>query len=344
MTGMLGVAVVGVGYWGPKLVRNFLAVPDVELRWVCDFRAGRRQYVAERFPGVPVTETLDRVLRDSAVHAVALATPVSTHAELACAALQAGKHVLVEKPLAGSVRECDRIIAAAAAAGRRVAVGHLFVYHPAVQRMRAGIEDGAIGTLCYVETARVNLGPPASEVNVLWDLLAHDLSISLHLIDSEPVAVTACGRAFLHPTLVDAAFVHVRFADGRLTQHHVSWLSPAKVRRVFVAGTAGSYRFDDTLPDAAKLRFVDQGLDTRRGGGGDAAIDLVYRPGHVVDVALSAHEPLRAECEAFVQTIRTGAPLPNDARAGRDVVRLLAAAERSLAGGSRTVDLREAAP
>lgn len=339
MAGTTGVAVVGVGYWGPNLVRNFLRVPEVSLRWVCESLPGRRQYVAERHPEVPLTDSFAQVLADPAVDAVVVATPVSTHADLACAALRAGKHVFVEKPMARSVEECDRILGEAEAWGLRVAVGHIFVYHPAVVAMREGARRGDIGRICYLETARVNLGPPASEVNVMWDLLTHDAAIALFVVDGEPVEVTAFGRSFLHPTLVDAAFVHVRFADGRIAQHHVSWLSGERVRRVFVAGSAGSLTFDDTLPDARKLRFVDQGQDTRLGGGADQSIELVYKPGEASDVALDWREPLLAECEAFVQAIRDGGALPNDGRAGRDVVRLLEAADRSLASASRPVAL-----
>ena len=339
MSSKLGVAVIGAGYWGPNLVRNFVGMHDVALRWVCDLRPGRRQYIAERYPAVPLTDRVDEVLADASVDAVVIATPVSTHADLACRALSVGKHVLVEKPLAASVSECDRIVATADTANLRVAVGHIFVYHPAVLAMREGIRSGRIGRACYIESSRVNLGPPASEVDVLWDLFTHDASITLQLIDSPPVEVTAFGRPFLHPRLVDAAFVHLRFRDGAISQHHVSWLSPEKVRRVFVAASEGSFRFDDTLPENAKLRFVDQGKDTRRDGGAETAKELVYLPGRVEDVALQWREPLGTECAAFVAAVRSGDALPNDGRAGRAVVRLVEAAERSLGSGSRPVAL-----
>lgn len=334
----LQVAVVGAGYWGPNLIRTFDGLAECQVRWVCDKKPGRLRYVQEQFPHLPVTGDLGQVLADPAVGAVAIATPVSTHRAVALAALAAGKHVLVEKPLADSVTNARAIVAAAQAAERVLAVGHVFVHHPAVVRMRELIDAGKIGRLCYCESSRVNLGPPASEVNVIWDLAVHDLAMLLYLWDEMPVELTAYGNRFLHPRFIDAAFLHVRFAGGGIAQHHVSWLSPEKVRRFFVAGTQGSLHFDDTLAEG-KLRHIDQGEDNRIGLGDEESKPLHYRPGQVHVPTLPAQLPLGAECADFIRRIREGGRPVADGRAGLSVVRLLELADESIARGSVPISL-----
>jgi len=330
------VAVVGAGYWGPNLVRNLISLEAVELTGVVDQRPGRLEYVRQKFGDVPVYAESHTLITDSITDAIVLATPVSSHADLAIRALEAGKHVFIEKPMARSVAECDAILEAAARAGRRVAVGHVFLHHPAVEAMRVAIAEGRIGRPCYCESARVNLGPPATEVSVLWDLLPHDLSILLDLAASPPLAVTAFGRNFVHPSLVDVAFVHVAFADGTFAQHHVSWLSPERVRRFFVAGARGSLLFNDAVAEG-KLRFVDQGVDSRVGAKDGDAKELFYRPGEVRELALGPGEPLARECAAFIGAVRENAPLRNDGLSGRAVIALVEAAEQSIAAGGRSV-------
>lgn len=332
------LAIVGAGYWGPNLIRNFDRLPDCQIRWVCDRKPGRRRYVQERWPHLPLTDDYDEVLRDRAVDAVIIAAPVSAHHALAVAALEAGKHVFVEKPLAATSRQAEDIVDLAERKKRIAATGHLFIYHPAVTEMKAAIRRGALGRPCYAESSRVNLGPPDADMGVIWDLAVHDVAVQLYLWESEPVEVTAYGGRYVHPTLVDAAFLHLRFADGSLAQHHVSWLSPEKVRRFFVAGTLGSLKFDDTLTEG-KLRVLDRGVDSRIGSRETEARELFYRPGDVQEPALPAVEPLRLECEQFLASIRTGLLPPADARAGLSVVRVLEAAERSLAADSRPIAL-----
>ncbi len=333
-----GIAIVGAGYWGPNLIRNFDSLADCQVRWVCDRKPGRLRYVNERWPHIPLTEDYAQVLKDPSVDAVVIATPVSTHCDLATAALEAGKHVFVEKPLAATSDQALRIVELAERKKLVLATGHIFVYHPAVAAMESAIQRGEIGKPCYAESGRVNLGPPASEVNVIWDLAVHDISILLYLWDQEPVEVVAYGEHFLHPTLIDVAFLHLRFADGSMAQHHVSWLSPEKVRRFFVAGTEGSLKFDDTLPEG-KLRIIDQGVDSRIGLKDDDVKELYYRPGRITVPQLPNDEPLRVECQHFLDCIRNGHPPRADGRAGLAVVRVLEAAELSIAAGSRPIPL-----
>lgn len=336
--GKVGVAIVGAGYWGPNLIRNFGGFDDSEVLWVADQKPGRRQYVREKFPDIPVTEDLGAVLADPRVGAVVVATPVSTHHAIAMAALEADKHVMIEKPMAATSGEARELVDVAQRAGKVLAVDHLFVHNPAIARMKELADAGAIERLCYAESSRVNLGPPASEVDVVWDLATHDLSITYALWDRLPVEVTAYGRRFLHPNLIDVAFLHLRFADDSLAVHHVSWLSPERVRRYFLAGTGGSFVFDDTVAEG-KLKQIDQGVDSRIGLKDDEVKDLFYKPGVVRHPELQPVEPLAASCGDFIRCVLTGATPRSDGRAGLAVVRMLEAAERSIAEGSRPVRL-----
>ena len=334
----LTVGVLGAGYWGPNLIRTFDSLPECELAYVCDQRPGRLQYIGERFPHVTLTDRYDDLLRDPSLDAVAVVTPVSTHRRLAEAALRAGKHVFVEKPLAATSADAAALVEAAAAAGRVLATGHIFVYHPAVSRIREMVQAGELGRLCYADSGRVNLGPPASEVDVIWDLAVHDVSILLSLVGQEPTEVQVEGRRYLHPTLTDLAFITLRFADGFVAQHHVSWLSPVRVRRFSLTGTEGSATFDDARTEG-KLQVSDRGEDTRIGAKDTDAKELFYRPGEIRTPELPDSPPLTVEASHFLECIRTGRAPMADGRAGLAVVRVLEAAAQSVAQGGQPVRL-----
>ena len=335
----ISVAVVGVGYWGPNWARVLAAHPQATLFAICDLRPGRLQYVQERFPGVPTTTDVDQLLSDDSIDAVVLATPVSTHESLGIRFLKAGKHLLVEKPLAPSERAAAALVDAADNAARVLATGHIFAYHPAVQAMVRELEADAIGDFQYAYSNRMNLGPPESEVDVVWDLAVHDFSIMLALKRAEPVAIRAAGRRFVHPSLTDAAFITAQFADGSMSCHHVGWLSARRVREFFVAGSEGSLHFDDTR-SVGKLRKVDAGVDTRRGDGGQKAVELVYRPGEVQEVEVESAEPLHVECTRFLEAVRDGRRPVADGVAGLIAVRMIEAAEESLRNDGAAVALR----
>ncbi len=334
----IGIGIVGVGYWGPNLVRVFDQLADCQIIKVCDMKPGRLQYIRDRFPDLELTDDYQDLLGSSHIDAVVIATPVSTHHTLAMEALRAGKHVFVEKPLAATSTEAEAMVKLAARQGLVVATGHIFVYHPAVTAMKKTIERGEIGQICYAESSRVNLGPPASKVNVIWDLAVHDVSILIYLFGQHPVEVTAYGRRFVHPTLTDVAFIHLCFADGTMAQHHVSWLSPNKVRRFFVAGTGASMIFDDTK-SSGKLTMFDQGVDSRIGLGDEEVVELYYKPGEVYVPKLSTVEPLKIECQHFLDCVRKEhRPLANGV-AGLNVVKILEAADCSIAQDSKPVRL-----
>lgn len=333
------VAVVGAGYWGPNLVRNFATFPECRIAWVCDTRLGRQRYIAERFPGIPVTADYETVLRDPAVDAVVLATPISTHYALAAPALEAGKHIFVEKPLAETSEQAGALVELARRKRRLLFAGHVFVYHPAIAAMKAAVGRRDIGKPCYVESSRVNLGPPDPKVDVIWDLAVHDISILLYLRGCEPTEVVAHGHRFLHPSHLDVAFLRVIFPDGFFAQHHVSWLSPRKVRRFSVYGSRGSLIFDDTATEN-KLELTDQGVDTRLNLDDQEVRELSYRPGTIVVPHLPAEEPLHAECGDFLACILNGGSPKSDGYAGLAVVRVLEAAQHSIKEGSRPVSLK----
>ncbi len=334
----LRVGIVGAGYWGPNLIRTFVSIPGCEVAGVCDQRPGRLQYIAERFPNLPLTDRYDDLLADPTVAAVAVATPVSTHRSLAEAALVAGKHVLVEKPLARTSVDAYALVRAAERAGRILATGHVYVYHPAVTALCEAVYSGRFGKLCYAESSRVNLGPPASEVDVIWDLAVHDVSILLSLVNDIPHEVRAEGRRYKHPTFADVAFVTLNFASGFLAQHYVSWLSPVKVRRFFIAGTTGSATFDD-MRDEAKLLLSDVGEDSRIGAKDTDARELFYGPGEICAPSLPAVQPLEVECAHFLECIRTGRSPRADGQSGLVVVQVLEAVARSLACGGVPIRL-----
>ena len=332
------VGIVGAGYWGPNLIRTFNEIDNCKVSWVCDLKEGRRRYVRERFPAISVTDRLDRIMADDDVDAVVIATPVSTHHSIALAALRAGKHVWVEKPLANTVSEAGEILQEAEARGLVLATDHLFVYNPAIAKAKELISQGEIGELCYAESGRVNLGPPASEVDVVWDLATHDLAISYYLWGESPVEVVAYGHRFNHPKLIDVAFIHLHFEDGSTAIHHVSWLCPQKTRRYFIAGKMGSLVFDDTQVEK-KLCFIDQGVDSRISAKDDDVKELFYRPGEVSYPTFGQVEPLRAACENFLKCIGNGEKVRADGMAGLAVVKMLEAVDRSIAKGSISVQL-----
>ena len=336
------VGIVGCGYWGPNVLRSFAAVPGCRVKRAADRRPGRLKFIAERFPKVELSADHCDILLDPAIDIVCVVTPVSTHYDLALAALNAGKHVFVEKPLAAHPAQAEEITALAARKGLVVGVGHLFEYHPAITAMRDAVVGGAIGELAYLDAARINLGPPTSEVNALWDLAPHDISMVLLLTGEMPRAVTAFANSYARECrLIDAAYLHLAFASGRMAHIHVSWLSPHKTRRLWAMGTRGSIVYDDTAAD--KVRIFDQGFDSRIGAHDDDAHELVYRPAKVEVPVLANDEPLRLECEDFVRAVRFGGVPRADGASGLRVVRVLAAAEASLARGSSAVALAEIA-
>ena len=319
------IGVVGLGYWGPNLARNFDAIEGCDLAWLCDASEPARTKLASAFPGARTTAELEDLLADPDLDAVVLATPVPTHADLAVRVLRAGKHCFVEKPLATTVADAQRAVDAADAGNHILMVGHLLEYHPAVTHLKELVDADELGSLYYIYGNRVNLGQLRAEENALWSLGAHDVSVVLHLIDEEPVECSAHGKSYVRGGVEDVVFCYLRFPSGRVAHLHLSWLDPHKERRITVVGAKRMATFDDMLIQG-KLTVYDKGFDEDTNSWGE----YIARAGESFSPRISSAEPLRLECEHFLDCIRHGRTPRSDGRVGLRVVRVLEALQRSL--------------
>ncbi len=327
---VVGVAVVGCGYWGPNLVRNFFDTPDCRVVTVCDTSPTRLEAMQRRHPSVSTTSSFDDVLRDRTVDAIAIATPVQTHAPLARRALKAGKHVLIEKPMTTSVAEAEELVELAARKALVLMVDHTFVYTGAVRRIKQLIDSGETGNLYYYDSVRVNLGLVQHDVNVVWDLAAHDLSIMDYLLDRSPTHASAVGVTHLPGGMADVAYLTVYFDSNLIAHFHVNWLSPVKVRQVLIGGDRRMILYDD-MEATEKVKVYDRGVrwnDDPEEARRDTLV--AYRLGDMYAPVLDQTEALRTECAHLVQSIRGGTAPVTDGLSGLRTVRVLAAAERSL--------------
>jgi len=338
MSAPLRVAVVGLGYWGPNLARNFAALPGCELAWCCDASEANRERFAPSFPGARFTADLDELLADESLDAVALATPVPTHAALAQRVLQAGKHCFVEKPLAQSVADAEAAVAAAKDAGRVLMVGHLLEYHPGVIKLKELIDEGELGRVLYIYGNRLNLGKLRADENALWSLGAHDVSVLLRLAGEVPEEVQARGESYLREGVEDVVFCFLRFPSGLAAHLHLSWLDPHKERRFTVVGEGRMATFDDMAAEG-KITVYDKGFDERTESYGE----YITRSGDIWSPRLSNEEPLRTECRHFLDAIREGTAPRSDGESGLRVVRVLEALQQSLDESRRAGVSRSAA-
>jgi predicted dehydrogenase len=327
------VAVVGLGYWGPNLVRNLFELPAAEVDVVCDLRTDALEKIAKRYPSVRGTTSLGEVLEDPAIEAVVLATPIGTHFDLARSALDAGKHVLVEKPLADSVPGAAELVRLAEERGLVLAPGHTFVYSPPVQAVQTMIESGELGDIYFVSTSRVNLGLHQSDASVVWDLAPHDFSILLYWLRETPTHVTTLSRGCIIPGTPDVAFINLEYASGVIAHAELAWLAPSKLRRTTVVGSRKMVVYDDTSIEP--VRVFDSGV-TLRDPGSFGEYRLSYRTGDIVSPRVDVTEPLSRELDDFCHAIRTNSRPRANAQLGLEVVRMIEAAERSqLHGGAR---------
>ncbi|MFL5963594.1 MAG: Gfo/Idh/MocA family protein [Gaiellaceae bacterium] len=344
---MLRIGLIGLGYWGPNYARVITELPESELVVVCDASSDALDFIRSRAPGARTATNADDVFTAEDVDAVVIATPTSTHYALALAALVGGKHVLCEKPLAATVAECDELIDVAARNQRVLFVGHTFLFNPAVRRMRSLIEEGAVGKLLYAHAARTGLGPIRQDVNALWDLAPHDLSILFHLFGQEPVSVSATGQAFLREGVEDVVFAQLRFGDGAIAGIHVSWLDPYKVRRVTAVGEQRMVVFDDIAVDE-KLKVFDKGasydaISESARGTEFGEYRAVIRDGDILIPKVAAQEPLKEQVLEFIRCCETGERPATDGVAGRRVVAVLEAATESLRLRGAPVDVAASA-
>ncbi len=325
----LGVA--GLGYWGPNIARNFAELPGCALSWCCDPSEAARERAAARFPSARVVADLDEMLADPSLDAVAVATPVPGHAAVAIRVLEAGKHCLVEKPLAQSVAEAERVLAAAQAAGRTLMVGHLLEYHPGVLKLKELADSGELGDqIYYIYGNRLNLGKLRADENALWSLGAHDVSVLLYLAGEEPWECIAHGESYVRAGVEDVVFCFLRFPSGLAAHLHLSWLDPHKERRFTVVGSRRMATFDDMAIEG-KLTIYDKGFDEDARGYGE----YITRTGDIFCPRVPNVEPLRLECEHFIECVRSGARPRSDGESGLRVVAVLEALQNSLDDSAR---------
>ncbi len=332
------VAVVGLGYWGPNILRVLGNRTDVDVRWMCDLDAARLEHFARRHPSVGPTQELDEVLNDPSVDGVLLATPVHTHYELACRCLEAGKHTFVEKPLASSSQHAQNLVELASERELVLVCGHTFLYSPPVRAVRKLIEDGELGELYFVSSSRVNLGLHQRDVSVIWDLGPHDFSILLYWLGESPSKIRAIGRDSIVRGIADVAFVTMEFPSGLIANVELSWLAPSKLRRTVLVGSQKMVVYEDDSPEA--VRVFDRGVvykDPETFG----EYHLSYRSGDILSPHLASDEPLALEMGDFVRAITTGELPEHGLALTTEVVRLAEAADASLDRSGAQIELGE---
>ena len=337
---MIKVGVIGYGYWGPNLVRNFMLAPGSAVTRVCDLREERLTPLHKVYPGVKTCNRSEDLINDPAIDAVVIATPVSSHFELALAALKAGKHVLVEKPLASTSDQARRLIDEAAARKLVLLVDHTFVYTPAVRKMREIIVSGQLGQIYYYDAVRVNLGLFQHDVNVIWDLAIHDLSIMDYVLPERPVAVAATGISHIPGQPENVAYITLFFTSPQIAHVHVNWLTPVKVRHTLIGGSEKMILYDDLEP-SEKLKVYDKGIRVTPGLEDVYRMLVSYRLGDMWAPRLDTTEALQTEALHFIDCVENGREPETDGPAGLRMINMIEAAETSLRDRGRLVEIRQ---
>jgi predicted dehydrogenase len=331
----IAVGVIGAGWWGPKLIRTFSRLPGSRVKTVADLGAERLRLVAAQYPGTAVTTDYREILRDPDIRAVCVATPMETHYAVAKDALEAGKHILLEKPMTTDAGEAAALVHMAREKGLTLLVDHIFLYSPAVSCLKKLIGAGEMGALHYTESTRINLGPPTARFNVLWDLGPHDISIALFLFGESPERVSAHGSRFRHPRLEDVTALRLFFPGGRFATIHVSWLGSAKTRITRLFCGVRSAVYDEAA--AQKVIVYGRGADTRLSWGACSTLDHSYGPDATLAPPIEDAEPLMNEGRDFLECIATGREPVSSGRLGARVVAIIEAAGESMRRGGEVV-------
>ncbi|HVT18458.1 MAG TPA: Gfo/Idh/MocA family oxidoreductase [Thermoanaerobaculia bacterium] len=331
------IAVFGAGHWGPNLIRNFHNRQTSEVSWVVDRDELRLALVRSRYPEIRVAADAAAALADAEVDAVIIATPTVTHYGLAAASLRAGKHVLVEKPMATRVAEAEELCALAGQVGRVLMVGHVFLFNTGIRRVKEYLDEERLGRVFYLSMVRTNLGPIRMDVNAAWDLAAHDIAIANYWLGAAPASVAAQGGSWINSGVEDAVFATLWYPNEVLVHLHVSWLSPRKVRDITVVGEAGMLTFDD-MNLSEPVRIYDRRVSEQRTQGfidTFASFRTSIREGDIVIPRVALGEPLKAECDHFIECVTTGVTPLADGPSGAAAVRVLAAMSRSMSNGGK---------
>jgi predicted dehydrogenase len=335
LTKTVRVGVIGAGYWGPNIVRNLYEAPGAEAVAVADLSQDRLDAITKRFPALRVTTDYREIIGDPSIDAVCVVTPVNTHRKLAEEAFAAGKHVFVEKPLAKTVSDAEAIVRAGERAGKTLMVGHTFVYNPAVVVVKGILESKGIGRVHYLDSQRVNLGLHQFDINVLWDLGPHDVSIALYWLNEEPEWVQCSGACFVQPNIEDVVFLMIGFPSGAIAHAHLSWLAPSKLRTTIVIGSKKMVVYDDNQA-VEKVKIYDQGVEKLESD----ELRRSYRAGDIHSPRVPMTEALQVEMRHFIECVRDGKKPRSDGEAGLTVVRVLELAMRSLRSGGARVAYR----
>jgi predicted dehydrogenase len=325
----LQIAIVGCGYWGPNLIRNFSSCKETRVAAVCDANPKQLERALALCPVSKGYSDIGGVLGDPDVQAVVIATPPATHARLGTAALEAGKHVLIEKPLATCEREADALVRLAVSRGLVLMVDHTFIYCPAIQKIKSLIDEGQLGQIYYIDSVRINLGLFQNDVNVLWDLAPHDLSIVDYLMGRAPVSVSAFGACHASADLEDVCYLNLDYGDNLLASFHVNWLSPVKVRHLIIGGSRRSLVYNDLNP-SEQIKVYDRGITVAENAEARRGVLINYRTGDVWSPHLGQEEPLQNVVRHFASCIRQGVVPLTDGRSGLRIVRILEAAQHSI--------------
>ena len=335
---MIKIAVIGCGYWGPNLIRNFIQIPESKVEYCCDLDKEKLKRIKSLYPDVKVTRNYQEVLNDAGVEAIAIATPVSTHFGLAKEGLEAGKHVFVEKPLTRTSQEARKLIGLARKRGKVLTVGHTFLYTAAVNKLKELIDSGELGDVLYISSQRRNLGLFQDDINVVWDLGTHDISIILYLLNGRvgerECQIVATGQSHFFSENEDVAFITLNFADKVVANLHLSWLDPCKIRNMTVVGTEKMVVYDDT-ETLEKIKIYDKGVLVPNSHNSFGEFQLSYRYGDITIPRLKAEEPLKAELNHFLECIREGKEPLTDGENGYQVVRMIEKINESLKNGGK---------
>lgn len=332
---MLKVAIIGYGYWGPNLVRNFHATPDCAVSWVLDLDPRQLEKVRRQYPGVQTTSVYQDILKDPATHAVIIATPVHTHFDLAKQALESGKHVLLEKPMCASKAEASDLIALSQKLGKVLMVDHTYLYTPSVKLLRQYVDEGKLGHLRYLDSTRINLGLFQTDVNVLWDLAPHDISICRHLFQERPLGVQAVGVSHTDNRLENIAYLTLFYPDNKIAHFNCSWVSPVKIRQMLVGGDEKMIVFND-LEATEKIRIYDKGYTILPESDRHRLL-VDYRTGDITIPKIPQYEALSQMALDFRDAVLQGTQPLSDYLSGLEVVEILEAADQSLKGRGKEI-------
>jgi predicted dehydrogenase len=335
---ILNVAVIGAGYWGKNLVRNFATAKRCNLKYVCDLNQKVLSVQKKNFPFIIATTDIEEILRDTDVDAAVIATEVPTHFEIARKSLEAGKHIYVEKPLTLKAADARALVELAKSKKLKLMVGHLIEYHPAVNYLKETIGKGQLGQPYYMYTQRVNLGIVRKDENAWWSLAPHDISVICYLFGSEPISVAVHGQCYLQKDIEDVVFATIKFADGKLANVHCSWLDPHKIRKVTVVGSERMITFDD-MEATEKIRMYDKGAAVKHDITTSYAEVISLRFGDIVIPKIPSDEPLSLECRHFIDSVLDGMPIRSDGIEGLRVVRVLEAGQKSLKSNGEPINL-----